>query len=106
MNRRGFLGAMLAGPWVVRSGVLMPVRPLVPPGIVVAFSVEEITLNAVEYFERHKLAIAGRDLWAHSYVAQPSHLLGQRELNRIAARRLNAVVTAWAVTPIVTMRRP
>lgn len=34
MQRRGFLGAMLAAPAVVRSGVLMPVRPtiIVPAG--------------------------------------------------------------------------
>ncbi len=32
MNRRGFMGAILAAgvsPWVARAGVLMPVKPLV-----------------------------------------------------------------------------
>lgn len=31
MNRRNFLAALVAAPWVVRSGVLMPVRQLVVP---------------------------------------------------------------------------
>lgn len=35
MNRRRFLAAAIAAPWVVRSGVLMPVRQIItPPGIV------------------------------------------------------------------------
>lgn len=32
MNRRGFIGAMLTAPAIVRSGVLMPVRRIWTPG--------------------------------------------------------------------------
>lgn len=31
MNRRDFIGALMAAPYVVRSGVLMPIRPLWTP---------------------------------------------------------------------------
>jgi hypothetical protein len=31
VSRRGLLGALVAAPWVVRSGVLMPVKQLVVP---------------------------------------------------------------------------
>lgn len=35
MNRRNFLAAALAAPWVVRSGVLMPVRKIVVPQAII-----------------------------------------------------------------------
>lgn len=35
MNRRNFLAAALAAPWVVRSGVLMPVRKIVVPQVII-----------------------------------------------------------------------
>lgn len=35
MNRRNFLAAALAAPWVVRSGVLMPVRKIAVPQAII-----------------------------------------------------------------------
>ena len=54
MNRRGFLGAMLAAavaPAVVKSGVLMPVRPIWTPPVWMGmdFGVEDFTAQA--YFD-------------------------------------------------------
>ena len=38
LNRRNFLTSALAAPWVVRSGVLMPVRRIVAPALITSLN--------------------------------------------------------------------
>lgn len=40
-SRRGFLGRALAAPWVIRSGVLMPIWPLVAAPLIAGGEVLE-----------------------------------------------------------------
>lgn len=49
MNRRGFLGAILAAgaaPWVAKAGVLMPVRTLIAPTTTVFAPLTATAVNA------------------------------------------------------------
>lgn len=51
MNRRGFLGAILAAgaaPWVAKAGVLMPVKTLVTPEILTLERLQAIRRQILE----------------------------------------------------------
>lgn len=71
MNRRGFMGAILAAgaaPWIAKAGVLMPVRTLAVPGLIVpdvtptyhrwinakGEGAHDITLSLSEYDELYR----------------------------------------------------
>lgn len=70
MKRRGFLGSLMAGPWVVRSGVLMPVKPaialpsreLAKKGLFVLRYGQPGLLVEVVEFENPIVVSAGQDL--------------------------------------------
>lgn len=55
MNRRGFLGIMLAAcaaPAVVKSGSIMRIKPILLPGIDFSFTSEDLTLSVEEFQNR------------------------------------------------------
>jgi hypothetical protein len=88
MNRRGFLSACLAtatAPYVVRAGVLMPVRSLWTPKDLSEASLEQLIREIRAMTVDQGKAIAITPCWIRPFVP----LLGNETIERIVADVMN-----------------